>query len=90
MDQITGFSVTVINRLKSLISDKQQECDLPIYGGTSGENSQATPKGEDPATSSAGATPVTPITPVTPTSPSFEATVVSAEPKELKLSDFCK
>ena len=72
------------------ITDKQQECDLPIYGGTSSEASQFAPKGgpTDPstvtATSAAG-------TPVTPTSPLFETTTVSsAELKQQKSTESCK
>ena len=72
------------------ITDKQQECDLPIYGGTSSDASQFAPKGgsTDPstvtATSAAG-------TPVTPTSPLFETTIVSsAELKQQKSTESCK
>ena len=72
------------------ITDKQQECDLPIYGGTSSDASRFASKGgsTDPstvtATSAAG-------TPVTPTSPLFETTIVSsAELKQQKSTESCK
>ena len=76
-------------KLDLSISDKQQECDLPLYGGTStGEGLQATPlkTPEDLAgTPTSG-----PETPVTPTSPSVDTQATSAELKEPKLSESCE
>ena len=71
------------------ISDKQQECDLPLYGGSStGEGLQATPlkTPEDLAVTPTSG----PETPVTPTSPSVDTQTTSAELKEPKLSESCK